>query len=136
LIVVFDSNVWISALEFGGAPLKAIDLATGRMRIALCAPILAEIRSILKAKFNWLDESINGALDEYALETLMVPVRNTLRGVCRDPNDDVVLECAVRAGADVIVSGDKDLLALKTHKGIRVVTPREFLDELKSKADS
>jgi predicted nucleic acid-binding protein len=47
--------------------------------------------------------------------------------VCRDPNDDVVLECAVVSGAQAIVTGDKDLLVLDPYDGIRIVTPAEFL---------
>jgi predicted nucleic acid-binding protein len=61
---------------------------------------------------------------------LPFPLRVTITGVlraCRDPNDDMVLECAVVAGAQVIVSGDKDLLALDPYNGIRIVSPAEFL---------
>jgi predicted nucleic acid-binding protein len=47
--------------------------------------------------------------------------------VCRDPNDDMVLECAVAAGAQCVVSGDKDLLVLNPYNGIRIVSPAEFL---------
>lgn len=53
-----------------------------------------------------------------------------VRGVVRDPNDDMVVACALRAGADYIVTRDKDLLSLGTHEGIRIVTPRQFLDLL------
>ena len=57
----------------------------------------------------------------------MVQTGGNLKGVCRDPSDDMVFECAVLAKAAVIVSGDKDLLAVRTYEGIRVMTPREFL---------
>jgi hypothetical protein len=129
LIVVFDSCVWISAIQFGGAPLDALDRATGQFQIALCIPMLAEIRFVLKAKFNWLDRSIDELLDEYAPDIMMVPVRGSVSGICRDPKDDMVLECAQRAGAECIVSGDKDLLTLKKYQSIRILTPRAFLNE-------
>lgn len=48
--------------------------------------------------------------------------------VCRDPDDDLVLATALAAQADVIITGDKDLLILKTHAGIRIRTPRQFMD--------
>jgi predicted nucleic acid-binding protein len=55
-------------------------------------------------------------------------VPGILSGVCRDPKDDFILECAVLGNADVIVTGDKDLLALGEYEGIRIVTPRQYLD--------
>ena len=51
-------------------------------------------------------------------------------GVVRDPNDDMIVACALAAGADYIVTRDKDLLSLGEHEGIRIVTPRQFLDLL------
>lgn len=71
-------------------------------------------------------------LAEYASETVMVKTKGNLRGICRDPKNDMVIECAVIAGADLIVTGDKDLLTVKTYEGIRVLTPREFLQLLES----
>ncbi|MGH6917272.1 MAG: putative toxin-antitoxin system toxin component, PIN family, partial [Geminicoccaceae bacterium] len=53
-----------------------------------------------------------------------------VRGVVRDPNDDMVVACALKASADYIVTRDKDLLSLGAHEGIRIVTPRQFLDLL------
>jgi predicted nucleic acid-binding protein len=61
-----------------------------------------------------------------------VKVSGKLRGVCRDPNDDMVFECAALAGASIIVAGDKDLLAVGIYQGIRVLTPRDFLHLLES----
>lgn len=128
MIIVFDSSVWISALKFGGAPLKALDLARGRFRVVLCDPILAEIHAVLARKFQWRTAEIDEALREYSIGTIIVKTPGRLRGICRDPKDDMVIECAVIAGADLIVTGDKDLLAVKTYEGIRVLTPREFLE--------
>jgi predicted nucleic acid-binding protein len=52
--------------------------------------------------------------------------------VTRDPSDDQVIACAVAAGADYLVTGDDDMLVLAEHQGIRIITPREFLDILES----
>jgi predicted nucleic acid-binding protein len=48
--------------------------------------------------------------------------------VCRDPDDDHILALAATAGAEVIVSGDDDLLSLKRHHGVDIVSPRAFWD--------
>ena len=50
--------------------------------------------------------------------------------VCRDKNNDVVLATALAGKADVIVTGDNDLLVLKTFRGIRILSPRKFLELL------
>jgi predicted nucleic acid-binding protein len=50
-----------------------------------------------------------------------------LRAVRDDPNDDRILECALAAGADAVVSGDRHLLTLNRYEGIVIVSPREFL---------
>ncbi len=58
----------------------------------------------------------------------LIEVSGNLIGVCRDPKDDMVLDCAVQAAAQYIVSGDRDLLVLGRYAGISIVTPRAFLN--------
>ena len=127
MIVVFDSGVWISAFHFGGTPLAALDAAVGQTTIAICSPILTEIRSTLTMKFRWQQARVDRSLAQYALDTTFIQTTGSLTGICRDPKDDMVFECAVLAGASAIISGDKDLLTVKVYNGIRVLTPREFL---------
>jgi len=67
------------------------------------------------------------ALQSYA-ETVMV---ETVEPVCRDPDDDLILASAVAGKADYLVSGDKDLLVLEKHRGVRIVTAAQFLHEPK-----
>lgn len=129
MILVLDSGVWISALHFGGVPRRVLDYAIERATIALCESIAEEIRSILRRKFRWQVDEIEHSLADFRRDTRIVAVSGHLRGVCRDPNDDMVLECAVVAGAEFIVTGDKDLLTLGSFRNIRILTPREFLSE-------
>ena len=60
--------------------------------------------------------------------TIRVIVTGKLSGICRDPKDDFILECAETGKADLIVTGDKDLLSLKTYGAINIFTPRQYLD--------
>lgn len=129
MIVVFDSGVWISGFEFGGTPLAAVRLAYKEHQIALCDGILDEIYAALVRKFRWSEDRLKDSLSDYLDNVSQAEVRGELHGVCRDPNDDMVIECAINAGADVIVTGDKDLLAVRSYEGIRIITPREFLSE-------
>jgi putative PIN family toxin of toxin-antitoxin system len=112
LICVIDSSVWVSGLQFGGSPLHALDYALDEHVIALCPAILYEVRTALSEKFQWSAARIRNLDASYFANAVEVDVRGRLRGICRDPKDDMVLECAALANAGVIVSGDKDLLAL------------------------
>jgi putative PIN family toxin of toxin-antitoxin system len=128
LILVIDSGVWISALQFKGTPLLAVEQSIVRYQIAICEPILREIHAALHWKFGWTDDEVEEVFAFYLSKTNHVKVSGKLRGVCRDPNDDMVFECAALAGASIIVASDKDLLAVVNYEGIRILTPREFLE--------
>ncbi|MGD0295207.1 MAG: putative toxin-antitoxin system toxin component, PIN family [Terracidiphilus sp.] len=131
MIVVIDANVWVSALQFGGkhtAPIRAVEKALRRDTLATSQEINAEIRRILVEKFLWSSGETERLITAYFKRAIYVTISGFIR-VCRDPNDDMVLECAVLAGAQVIVSGDKDLLVMGSFRGIRIVTPAEFLAE-------
>jgi putative PIN family toxin of toxin-antitoxin system len=127
LIIVVDSGVWISALQFEGTPLLVFERILAHGRIAICELIVHEIQKALKRKFGWSEEEIEEALAFYAGRAIQVEVQGEVCGFCRDPKDDMVLECAVLAGAEIIVTGDKDLLIMGLFRGIRILSPREFL---------
>jgi uncharacterized protein len=129
VILVFDSGIWISALQFGGTPLRAIEHAFVADQLAICDQIVNEVRATLVRKFRWRDDEVLEILSDYLLEAIRANVENKLHGVCRDPKDDMVFECAVDSEATVIVSGDRDLLAVGSYQGIRVLTARQYLEE-------
>jgi uncharacterized protein len=129
VIVVVDSGVWISALHFGGIPLAALDQVFLGDELAICDQIVMEIRAVLINKFQWEDSDLGNVLDDYLSGAFNIFVNGTLRGVCRDPKDDMVLECAVNAEAGLVVTGDNDILALGTFGDIRIVTPRPYLSD-------
>lgn len=126
---VFDSGVWISALKYGGVPYQALRSAYHRDCIVCCAAIREEVERILNAKFGWYTQDTVIAMDRFLEGQPDTPLTGAVRGVCRDPNDDMVLECALVAGAAHIVSGDKDLLSLKTYLGIPILTARDYLNQ-------
>ena len=131
MIVVIDTNVWVSALQFGskGAkPLRAVEKALRWETLATAPEINAEIRRILVDKFQWLSGDAERLIAQYFKRAVHVTLAGQIH-VCRDPDDDMILECAVVSGAQVIVSGDKDLLVLGSYRGIRIVTPAELLQE-------
>jgi uncharacterized protein len=130
LKAVFDSNVVASASFWRGAPFQCLTAWTqGRCAAVVSPPLVAEYHetiAALRADYPgkdlvpWAD-----VLTESA--ELVFPVERAT-GATPDPEDEMVLECALAAEADCIVSGDKrHLLALKEFRGIPIVSPADFL---------
>jgi len=129
VIVVLDTNVWISALQFAqrrGTPTRALEKAISEDVIATCSEIEAEILRVLTQKFLWEPHRAESALRGLLARAIRVRLRGTVKQ-CRDPNDDMFLECAARAHADLLIAGDKDLLVLGSYRGIRIVAPAEYV---------
>jgi putative PIN family toxin of toxin-antitoxin system len=129
--VVLDSGIWISALHFGGMPRVALEKAVAEDCVAICDQIEEEVMQVLGKKLGWERRRIEESLGIYLQGVVRVPVPGTLHGVCRDAKDDMVVECAINAGANVVVSGDKDLLTLGSYRSVRVVTARDYVRGLR-----
>ena len=128
MIVVFDSGIWVSAMEFGGTPLEAVIRAIAEDRLAVCDQIEEEVVRVLTRKFGWEGERVRADLVFYWLDALRVELEGTVAGICRDPKDEPILECAERAEAECIVTGDNDLLSLASYHGIRIMTARDYVE--------
>ena len=129
MIVVLDTNVWISALQFAqhrGTPTQALEKAMIDDRLATCDEIEAEILRILTEKFRWEAARARASLDVVLARSIRVQLRGTVKE-CRDPDDDMFLECALRAKANLLIAGDKDLLVMGSYKGTRIVTPADYV---------
>lgn len=94
--------------------------------IASCDEIDAEIFRVLTEKFSWERHRVAAALEAVMARAMHVKIRGAVRE-CRDPKDDMFLECAALAKAAYLVAGDKDLLTLGSYKGTRIVTPAEYM---------
>lgn len=130
--VVLDSNVLISALHFGGKPEELLLLANeGSIELFLSAFILEETARNLKEKLGWEERAIRDALTIIKAVATLVQPKMRLQIISQDDADNRVLECAVEARADFLVTGDKrHLLPLRKYRGIRILTPRDCLDAL------
>ncbi len=101
-------------MEFGGTPLEAVIRAIAQDRFAVCDQIEEEVVQVLTDKFGWEEERVRADLGFYWLDALRVELKGTVTGICRDPKDEPILECAERAEAECIVTGDHDLLSLRS----------------------
>jgi len=128
--LVLDTNVLISGLLFGGPPRALLQLALeGEVGLAMSAPLVAELERVLKAKFPERLRAIRDTLQALSEFTKLVVPREQVEAIPEDPSDNRVLECAVSAHADAIVSGDRHLLALKAFRGIPIRSPQAFLGQ-------
>jgi len=127
--VVFDTNVLYSAFAAKGFCEEVLDEAAGDCVTIWSNPLKQELELLL-ARRHKIGPATEAALAAYAdlcefVEPLPLPAR-----VCRDKDDDIVLATAVAGKANVIVTGDDDLLALKKFRDIRILSPRQFLEFL------
>ena len=126
--VVLDTNVLVSGLLFQGPPSQLLSqVLSGALQLAMSADLNAELERVLATKFPHAQAAIHdtmGALNDIAM---FVTPTERVTVVHEDPDDNIVLECALAARADAIVSGDHHLLAVKTFRGIPIVSPHTFL---------
>ena len=129
LRVTADTNVHVSALAVGGKPMELLQLANSKqIELAVSDAILDEISRVLaRPKFGWSPERITEARETInKLARHVTPVQS-LDLVKHDPADNKILECAVEAGSDYIISGDKHLLRLKQHGNAPILKVSDFL---------
>ncbi len=132
--VILDVNVWISALLWGGVPGKILRLARNQqINIFTSEDLLLELETTLKrAKFQQRMQD-RGYNVEYLMSvtkgfsesciTISIDVPQL-----RDPKDAKILAAALTANAEVIITGDLDLLTLSEFEGINILTPTDFLN--------
>jgi putative PIN family toxin of toxin-antitoxin system len=137
--VVFDTNVFVSAFIQPKSPsgrLLARLIQGDKFELVLSTAILDEVGRALRypkvrKRIRLDDDDLDLRVAMLGILSTMVSVSgHTVTGVSRDPDDDAILAAAVEGCADYIVTGDHDLLAIGDYQGIRIVTPRAFLQRL------
>ena len=132
LRVVLDTNVLISAILFGGKPRQILEKTIrGEIRLCLSEPILEEVKGVLKRpKFDYSPEMIQIILTELTGIADIVNPSETIHVVLEDPDDNRILECAVEAGANYVVTGDLHLLKLSRYRDTEILNTAAFLGRL------
>ncbi len=131
--VVLDTNVMISAMFWKGNEFGLLKhILEGKIVAYASMEILKELKLVLERKFqNKIGkEEIKNALLDWCLITRIVVPKEKITIIRDDPADNKVLECAIAAGAEFIITGDKHLLKLKKFRGISIITAKEFLQKL------
>ena len=127
--IVIDTNVVASGVFFGGAPRRVLEaISSGNVNAFATNEILEEYHETI----DRLMKKYGGRFDSNGLTRFQMMINlidtQTKIDICRDPDDNKFLECAVDAKAIYIVSGDKDLLTLEKYDNVEIITAREFCD--------
>lgn len=127
--VVIDTNIFVSSF-FGGKPKKIIDLwKNEKITLCLSNAILDEYVDVLNRIGMKNESEIEELLSLFSkgfnlLFTTKTPKINIVKN---DPDDDKFIECAVALKADAVITGDKEVFSIKEYKGIKILTPQQFL---------
>lgn len=126
--IVFDTNTYISAFAIPGGRAEEAYLQSVKNKFLLYSSIaiLAETAQKLEEKFGWSEQKTIALLKFISKTATIVKTRPHIKVLTDDP-DNRILECALKAGADYIVTGDKHLLSLKTFEGISILSLSDFV---------
>jgi len=128
--VVLDSNILISALLFRGDLSEIVVLwRDGRILPVISKETFRELRAVLEyPKFRLTKDEIEMLIEEEILPFFeVVEIINDVRGICKDPDDDKFISCAVAASADYVVSGDRQLCEVGKYKTVRIIRASDLL---------
>lgn len=133
--VVFDTNVWVSIFMKKVLSQEFSRILSGETNVYITNEIMTEISKVLL--YPRIAEILQvsgvnsrGILRTIATSSTIVNTKIKLHIIEEDPADNKILECALTTGADIIVTGDKHLLKLGKFRKTRILTPRDFLDNL------
>lgn len=129
--VVLDTNVLISGIFFSGPPFQILKAwQEGKIKIIASEEILSEYQRVteeLSHQFPSVD--IGRILELITVHAEVVDASDFQLTICKDPDDNKFISCALAIKSKIIVSGDKHLLNISGYKGINVLKPREFTDK-------
>jgi len=126
--IVLDTNVLVSGIFWGGVPEKILELAmSGEVEIYATEEILNEYFRIIE-RIGKKDKDLCSQWKMLLIQIVKIVEPVKRMKLCRDPKDDMFLECAVSSGSEYIVSGDDDLLSLKMVDDVRIVTAKRYLE--------
>lgn len=135
---VLDSTILVSAfLSRTGVSRQLLQYAAQEgVEFYVSDQILAETERVLnyerlRKRYPYYDEDIGSFLQLIASIAHVVNPLSPIEGVVRDPNDDMIVACAVEARAQYIITRDKDLLSLGRYEGIEIVSPEDYMAALR-----
>lgn len=127
--IVFDTNIFISAIIFGGNPRVCLEMArNGEIELFTSRALLLELARKLAEKFGWSSEDVREVIVGISKFAQIASTKRKVNLIKKDPKDNRVLEVAAEAKADFIISGDKQhILPIGSFRGIKIVSAADFI---------
>ena len=129
--IILDTNVFVSGIFFSGPPYQILKAwRDGKVKLVVSPEILEEYQRVgaaLAEQYPSID--LGKILELVTIKAEMLHAQRLPEPVCVDPDDDKFLACALASKSKLIVSGDKHLLQVSGYRNIRVLKPRQFVDE-------
>lgn len=133
---VVDTNVYISAMNYGGTPFIILQKARQKaFQLFVSDDILKEIREVLTTRFKWSPTEVEKDIEKILKFANLIEIEKRISVIKDDPDDDRILECGLAAHAHIIISGDNHLLKLNRFQETEIKRPRDFLDYLEIHKD-
>lgn len=126
--VLIDTNVWYSAILYGGKPEDVVRFCKQNCRIVSSRYLLNELLDLLKeikSAYRWRNN-----LEKLLRRTCTFVEPPDFSGISRDPKDDPIIAAAIAGACDYLITNDQDLLELGGYKNMRIITASDFLDLL------
>jgi uncharacterized protein len=129
--IVLDTNVLISGIFFSGPPSKILQAWRDKeIQFVISPDIYSEYSRVAEIISNkYADVDISEMLNLIAVHSEIIDVLRLPESICKDPDDDKFIACAISGKVKIIVSGDKNLIDTSGYKDIHVMNPREFCDK-------
>ena len=132
--VVLDTNVLISGILWEGNESRVLKLCkTNDLKSITSAQIIWELEGVLsRKKFDLSQNEVNLAVALVLSFSKLVRPKTRIDVIGQHPEDNRILECAIEGKADLIITGDAHLLALKEYSGIKIMNARDFLKTIET----
>ena len=127
--LVLDSNIFISAFYWGGKPQQILDrIVLGLDELYITNEILDEIEEVMaRPNFKTAPQTIDVYIKAIEKIGKKIFTSGKITGICRDKDDDAIIECGVLPSADYLITGDNDLLVLEKYETMKIVSASDYL---------
>ena len=130
MFVLLDSNVWLAALAHDGFCRRVVDESAAVSTRVVTPFLCAEVREKLVTKFHRTQEQADELVSKLISVSLLKDDAGEISSPLRDPKDNPILAAAVAYRCKFLVTGDEDLLELKSFRGVEIVSVRAFAERM------
>ena len=134
--VVLDTNVIIASFASRGLCHSVFELCLDRFEIIISSYLIDEVQTNLSKKLKLPLELIRDIIDFLSENATLIGVDEAAPDICKDPEDARLLVLAQKSGAPYLITGDKDLLAIKKYASSKILSPRQFWETVKKQNET